>query len=337
MIKIEAKIPENPIFIVSSGRAGTTLLRSIINRTKQVYIPFESDFVARGYPYFGNVKSFDKHTLTQTTNLFMRAALGIGWKMERDEILNVLKHNSPDSFAKINHIIYSFYLHHNDITGKTWAIKTPVLIENLDRIIKTFPNARVVHLVRDGRDVCLSYKNVHQVRQGTDRFGPRSLLANALFWVDGLRRVKKFKVTHEELFELRYEDMVSKPEQTITRLFNFLDIPFDPSVLENENLADKFFLNTKRPTIHQNIGKPLLKTNIHKYKRQMPKRDRLVYELINNPFLKKYGYDIEFSFTNWIIFDIIRIPMYIAAQVFNNFKNRKKDKRYFEEAMSQYN
>ncbi|MEK6477317.1 sulfotransferase [Catalinimonas sp. 4WD22] len=332
----DKKIPNSPLFIVSSGRSGTTLLRSILNRTKQIYIPFESDFIARGYPYFGHVKNFDDQTLTQTTDLFIRSALGDGWELDREDLLEVLKQNHPTSFAQVNHIIYSFYLYHNEIEEKTWAIKTPVLIENIDRILKTFPNARIVHLVRDGRDVCISFRNVHKIRSGAEKFGPNSILANALYWIDGLRRIKTYKKKHNRIFELRYEDVVTAPEQTITQLLDFLHIPFDLSLLSVDNDNDKFFLKKHNTSIHQNIGKPLLRTNIYKYKKQMSKRDRLFYELIANPFLKKYGYNIEFKFSSWMIWDVIRTPMYYTAQIFNNYKNRNKDKRIFKEAMNRH-
>ena len=57
------------------------------------------------------------------------------------------------------------------------GMKAPVLIACLDRIGAVFPQAKILHVVRDGRDVYLSYRQVH--KSSPEKFGPKGILTAA--------------------------------------------------------------------------------------------------------------------------------------------------------------
>lgn len=62
--------------------------------------------------------------------------------------------------------------------------------------------------------------------------------------------------------------MVGTPEETMTQLFSFLGLPFKSSLLSGNSDYDELFFKKRRATIHQSIGKPLIKTNIYKYRKK---------------------------------------------------------------------
>ena len=68
MVQSETKFKLPTLFIVSSGRSSTNLLASILNASEQIYIPYESDFIARAYPHYQH-----KDKLARQFNNFLYA------------------------------------------------------------------------------------------------------------------------------------------------------------------------------------------------------------------------------------------------------------------------
>jgi hypothetical protein len=313
-----------PLFIVSSGRAGTTLLRVMLNRGKNIFIPLESDFIARAFPHFSEDKPIPPEKYKLLASIFRHHSQKKGWGLEKEEIVSYLEEAKPKDYAESVAGIVDLYFDQNNIEPSRWGIKAPVLIASIDRILETFPNAKVVHMVRDGRDVCLSYQNVHETTE--DTFGPKRIHENALYWIDGLRRVATFE---DQVFDVRYEDLVLQPEETLKALCSFLELPFTTEMLDSssENSSQKMDLvSTHSKTIHKNLSKKLLKDNINKYRSKMTKGDIMIYELLAAKYLKKYGYQLTFPILSFFLFDLLRFPAYWFARKFNDWRYGKRDK-----------
>ncbi|AFY68566.1 sulfotransferase [Thalassoporum mexicanum PCC 7367] len=331
------KAPE--LFIVSSGRSGTTLLRSILNATEQIYIPYESDFIARVYPYYHDQTTFSEVDYRQIIKLFYETTEVAGWEMAADFILESLIQAAPQSFADVNSVIYSAYLQANGLTQFAYGIKSPVLIASLDRVFATYPAAKLVHIVRDGRDVCLSYQQVHL--KSRVKFGPKGLVANALYWIDGLRRVAEFKRQDQEIeaIELRYEDMLREPDLTFKQLCDFLEIDYRSQMHQdfyklerNQKLVDQNYMNA----FHGKVKSALDPSNTSKYVHKMTRLQKFTYELVAAPYLHKYGYNFDFPWLKFFIFDLIRLPLYWLARIFNNLRYQKRDQATWHWAIEKY-
>lgn len=323
------------VFIVSSGRSGTTLLTSILNSSGEIYIPYESDFVARAYPFFRKKQNFTVHDYEKIAKIFRFSSQQYGWGMSRDYIVSQLKKRRPKSFAEVNSTMYeAFHRLHNTVHLK-WGIKRPVLIANLERVNDTFPSAKIIHVVRDGRDVCLSYKKVHQ--NSEIKFGPKGIVANALFWVDGIRRVEKFKERHPscQLYELRYVDLLTKPELTLRSLCDFLGISYDPSMHQdfNKSMPDKRVAPDKlMKGIHGKLSSGLDSKNIQKYKSAMSTTEKMTFEVLAAPYLRKYNYELELPSPILTIFKPVRCFLYSCARKFNDWRYKKRDQKLLNQA-----
>jgi hypothetical protein len=108
-----------------------------------------------------------------------------------------------------------------------WIDSTPTNIPHLLRIRKDFPEARIVHIIRDGRDVVLS---LH--RKGWTRPLPwqksKSLLAAGLYWKWIVREGRRYgAMLGPNYFEVRYEDLVNRPAEALPKLAKFLGEPLD--------------------------------------------------------------------------------------------------------------
>jgi hypothetical protein len=110
----------------------------------------------------------------------------------------------------------------------TWADKTPRYLEYLALLGDLFPNARFVHLIRDGRDVALSELDRKRLH--------RRAASAGILWArkTSLARATGQSLGRDRYIELRYESLVSTPEAELRRLCEFLGLPFSESMLEHD-------------------------------------------------------------------------------------------------------
>src|SRR5829696_4648598 len=102
-----------------------------------------------------------------------------------------------------------------------WADKTPHYVHHVDYLLGIWPDARVVVLVRDGRDVALSLKRMP--------FGPNNAWAAAQWWARGVRAGLAAQARHPRaVATVRYEDVVRAPATEVARICEFLDLRFSP-------------------------------------------------------------------------------------------------------------
>lgn len=318
-------------FIVSSGRAGSTLLQSILNSSQQIYVPRESDFIARAYPFFGKRDRYNALDYELLTRLFAITSQDAGWEMNVEEVSNHLKKCEPQSFADVFARIFELYCILNEIDRTDWAIKHPVLISSLDRISATYPAAKIVHIFRDGRDVYLSYKKIHTTSQV--RFGPKGVIDSALYWVDGLRRIEEFK---GDVFELSYENLIENPEIILGQLCDFLGIEYNPHMIRDYGHKNKEIPQEFIATIHRNTSKGLLKANVRKYKNAMSKIEIFIFEVIAAPYLKKLGYPLEYKFSSSFIFLPLRVTTYYFARRLNLMRYSCRDRKVHRKCLTYY-
>jgi len=316
-----------PFFIVSSGRAGTTLLCALLNASGEVHIPPESDFIARAYPFYNHRSSFTEEDYRKLSRIFFKTSQS-AWKLDEATLFNVLKEKKPQSFGEINSLIYNTFLMKANAGKAQWGIKRPVLIASIDRIRSVFPDAKIIHIVRDGRDVALSYKSVHDVGQ---KFGPKSIFTCALYWADGLKRIDE--VSGNFVLEIRYEDLLTDTDNTLKSICRFIDIEHNVEKFENYQNSNKNTLltcDTHNRTIHKKVKEGIDTSNINKYRYSMPKMKKIMFELLAAPYLIKYKYELEYSFLGASIWGVIRFPLYLASRLFNNLRYARRDRLIYK-------
>ena len=111
--------------------------------------------------------------------------------------------------------------------------KTPSHIRKLDRIFNLFPMARVIIMLRDGRDVTCS------IRSRTGDFD-----AAATKWVSENELAYAYW-NHSQVEVVKLEDLTSKPEATIARVCQFLNIPFSDKILAKQGEEEKLYYTNK--------------------------------------------------------------------------------------------
>jgi len=158
------------------------------------------------------------------------ARLGI----TRDQALSLTTENQPETYSTFVRKIFDLY---GEMQGKKLVgNKTPGLVRRLEVVHRLWPEARIIHVIRDGRDVFLSMKNrpLHNWdSEAHTGWKEDPVSAVALWWELSVRMGQKAaKMLGSRLYlAIRYESLVLQPEHECAALCAFLGLPYDGAML----------------------------------------------------------------------------------------------------------
>jgi hypothetical protein len=124
------------------------------------------------------------------------------------------------SLADVLRLFYSSYAASRQ--KPRWGDKTPFYVLAMPRIARLLEEAHFVHIIRDGRDVALSVIPLW--------WGPKSVPEAAAWWAARVRRGRRAGADLRYL-EVRYEQLVERPETELGRICSFIGLDFDPEML----------------------------------------------------------------------------------------------------------
>jgi hypothetical protein len=273
-----------PFFVVAAARSGTTLLRVMLDRHPLLAIPGEGHFI----PHLWATRDrYGSGGIVERPEVLLAdLARHPGFRFwdlpitaVRDEIVGT----PAPTFAEVMEAAYVAYARR---AGKPrWADKTPDYVDHLPLLASLFPEARFVHMIRDGRDVALSTIDLKRFH--------RHASTCAHFWarqVGGAMREGERRLGPERYLELRYEDLLDDPERELRRLCAFVDLPFHESLLEHderdlEKLPEQF-----RP-IHSRLALPPTK-GLRDWRSQMSASEVAEFEAVAGRELAAAGYPL---------------------------------------------
>ncbi|MCC6456093.1 MAG: sulfotransferase [Caldilineaceae bacterium] len=225
-----------PLFIVGRPRSGTKLLRTLLNEHLDVSIPpAETHFIVPAIKRYGlqprldGGHRFEKFYAELAGSTFYRNMKSMG------KILSKAQLQSADlsSWASICEVILKFYGPKGLEHAALWGDKTPSYLTHMALLKRAFPAARFLHILRDPRDYCLSMLKV---------WGRNSLLSAEL-WRNDIQAARQVgEQLGEDYAEIRFEKLLSAPEETLRAVCAFVGIDYLPAMvnmsLPSENLGD---------------------------------------------------------------------------------------------------
>ena len=129
-------------------------------------------------------------------------------------------------------MIRAFYSAYAEREGKTrYGDKTPGYIKEMVRIQRTLPEARFIHIIRDGRDVSLSHMRMN--------WGPETYEESATLWVERIAKARRMAPKIEHYNEIHFEDLVRDTEGTLRKVCEIIDLDFDPVMLDYHERAEE--------------------------------------------------------------------------------------------------
>ncbi len=201
----------DPFFIVGSERSGTTLLRLMLQHHPDIECAPEFEFLVEqmtpeeGYPELATY-----HAWLETNRIFVPHELNI------------------DRGLSYPALVRSFLEQYCNRTGK--SVRGATCHKHFDRLPRIWPEAKFVHLLRDGRDVARSCIGMGWA--GNVWHGAQGWLDAEVLWDTLARRTRT-----ENLYELRFEDLIKDTEGELGRLCEFLGTSYSPAMMDYERAS----------------------------------------------------------------------------------------------------
>jgi hypothetical protein len=200
--------------------------------------------------------------------------------------------------------VRTFYRLYAGLFGKSrWGDKTPPYRGFMIGIQRLLPEAHFIHIIRDGRDVALSYRGLW--------FGPGDdVEAQAHFWVDELSAARRQSAELRHYLEIKYEDLIAAPESGLRRICDYLELSYHPRMLDYHKFASARLAEHKRSfgppgktpkdltqfmTIYERTKKPPDPTRVGTWRSEMPETQQRQYEAIAGELLHELGYETKFG------------------------------------------
>lgn len=266
-----------PVVVLGVSRSGTTLLKAMLDAHSQLAIPSESYFIPQLWDRHGERPGRERFLADLTRLERLRK-----WGIDFDDVARRLP--AQPTFSEAIDAIYRSYA---ETRGKPcYGDKTPLYMQHLDVLDRAFPGARYVHIVRDGRDACLSFLAMRR----KPRFNiarPRGLADFACAWRREVRAARRFGRARTYA-ELRYEELVTEPEARLRELCAFLDLDYEPRMLQ--------YYREDNPQLyadHPRLAQPPVR-DARSWRRQMAHRDVALFEAIAGDVLAECGYERMF-------------------------------------------
>jgi hypothetical protein len=283
-----AKASGNPyVFIVGCPRSGTTLLQRILDAHPDIAITPETHWVPS---YFNKLLRKEPEGwvtpkfLTKLLRYHRFAQLGIS----REELEGLLNSDGPIAYHQFVSAIYDFY---GRARGKSLVgDKTPGYARSIPLLHDLWPAAKFVHLIRDGRDVCLSAVNWQKpgkllVRCAT--WGAEPVITAALWWEWHVRLAREAAraLGPGRYYEIRYESLVANPRTEMAKLCAFLNVPFAEAML-------RFHEGRTRtgPGLDAKDAWLPITPGLRDWRSQMPAADVERFEAAAGDLLQELGY-----------------------------------------------
>lgn len=274
-----------PFFIVGSGRSGNTLLRRILFGHSELYIPPETYVLGHAIKTFREHNRINwRHLVFLILSIFEYHPEFTTFECTLGPLAQELA-RSPASSRNLAYLLDRFYRYHADLKGfkpSRWGDKTPLNIYALAPIRRVFPRAQFIHIIRDGCDVVDSY-----LRSGIYP----DLTSAAKRWTSSVRAFSKFSRRFPEACcQIRYEDLVTKPQETIAELCGFLGVAFEEQMINSEDLSH-LMGDVGIHSHHKRVGSKITPLRIGKGRQTLTAEEKQILGAYLDDDLIKFGYD----------------------------------------------
>jgi hypothetical protein len=285
----ESDMDSNPfVFIVGCPRSGTTLLQRLVDAHSQVAVTPETHWIPAFFQERTGLTPDGLVTPGLITRLLAYRTfpkLGIS----QDQLERLLHADAPVSYPRFVSEVFTLYgaARGRELVGD----KTPGYARHVPLLHELFPGARFVHLIRDGRDVCLSatgwQRKLPRLIELFPTWHEDPVSTAALWWkwhVDSARAAGR--ALPPALYrELRYERLVADPATECAELCDFLGIAYDAAMLRfhEGRTAAKAGVDAKHGWLPVTPG-------LRDWRIQMPPADIEGFEAVAGDLLEELGY-----------------------------------------------
>lgn len=288
----------NTFFIVGVQRSGTTLLSVMLSKHPDILMEKQS-IAFRLITCFKNMYDLLPFNIQHQKEAILQ------WLIQNDEhgkLAKLMDLNAIDKHKNIRGLIqHSIDKKLREQNKQVWGDKSPNLQHYLNDLMLLMPNAKIIHIIRDGRANAYSMSSRSY----------RHLLLSAQQWVDGnIEGLVNQQILGKDVYKIiHYEDLLLDPENGIKAVCQFLNLPYSSKMIalaDEATISDKSYVKSYFDT-----------TKIDKWKQQLTASQVAKIETIQGPLLEKLKYPL--------VNEIKHKPLSLAKRIsYNQVDNVKQ-------------
>lgn len=274
------------VFVVGCPRSGTTLLQRMLDNHPLLAVANDTHFIPRALSGFtDSVNPELTPALVERVRSYHRFdRLGVS-----DEAINRAASTATDYRGFVSGLYAEFARSKGKPLG---GEKTPDYVRRLPLLHELFPSAKIIHIIRDGRDVALSLLDWATEKKGPGRLNLWSespLGTSALWWAWQVSsgRNAALHLGPDSYCEVLYESLVAEPEAELQRLASFLDLPYTDAMA-------RFHEGKQRPKPKRSAKSAWLPatSGLRDWRADFSADDLALFESLSGELLADLGYEL---------------------------------------------
>lgn len=270
----------------------------MIDAHPDVAIPPETGFLMQG-AQFTDTGDELRRQFIETITAF--PADGPAWPdfgISKESFREAIQHIEPFSVSDGYRAFYRAYAARFD--KPRWGDKTPMYCLHLDTIEAVLPEAHFIHLIRDGRDVALSWRQ-------TWFYPGRRVEVQAEQWAQCVSTARALGARCRRYLEVRFEDLVMNPAGVLTEICRFVELPYAAGMLDYHTRVPlrltehvgrarpdgTLIVSRETRLLQQALTMlPPQRSRIHSWKHTMDRDERARFEAVAGDLLRTLGYEV---------------------------------------------
>ena len=272
-----------PMF-VGCGRSGTTLVRAIFDSHSQLAVAHHAQFIVTMGRQRRRYETSQGLDVKRFCDDLFASPRFVHLQLAPEDVRSALEGGVPSLADGLRAVLALFAA----AQGKSrYADKTPGHVVRIRLLADLFSEARFVHIIRDGRNSWVGYR---------DRgFGPKTVGDAAYNWKGRVGRGRRagLALGADRYHEVRYEELVEKPSETLQRVCRFLDLRFEESMLHYHERAETVLAGLAPPdrADFENVFRPLTK-GMRDWRTEMSESEQATFHAIAGDLLAELGYEL---------------------------------------------
>ena len=264
-----------PVFVVGMNGSGTTMLLDNLGRHPELYaFPRETRLIPHLFAAqkgFGDLRSDDNFFKLWNTVL----GLGVFQYVNEHEPLVIPAdwRDYPRSMAAVIDGVFRIFAEREG--KRRWCEKTPQYIQHMPLLLELFPEARFVHVIRDGRDCAVSFNRRWLRTPELTMYRWKKVVAEG--------HMQGKLLGSDKYMDVRYEDLTADPEFWLRKICEFIEVPFTPAITVSS-----------QPYLKSDNGGAGLVPNSGKWKTYFAPEKVELLEQIGGSVLAQFGYATDF-------------------------------------------
>lgn len=276
-----------PVQIIGTQRSGSNLLRLMLNQLHGVFAPHPPHILRTFMPilsYYGDLNKPENYRELVEDICEFVGINPVPWLNSQLDPDLIIRHSNRPTLLEAYRKIHEINAMANQ--ARIWFNKSMQNVYYIDYFEENQFNPYFIHLIRDGRDVALSFKKTH--------VGHKHIYNLATQW----RRDQELSDYYMNRYapgraiRVKYEDLLHQPEFEIQRICAFIGLEYSNNVLKFYESPDSR-ITAESGEMWHNLSKPLMKDNYNKYKHELSQDDIMVFEKVAGGLLASYGYTLE--------------------------------------------